>query len=1209
MLDVSAEADPRASALAWMRADLAEPVDPAGRLFAAALLKIGEDHWFWYQRIHHVAIDGYGFSIVIRRVAEVYSALVVGEDPGPSPFEPLDSLIAEERRYRESEKAGKDAEYWRNLLADQPEAATLSGRVRMSADHFLRLPAAAGAETADALAVAAGLSRTIWPDALIAAVGAYVHSMTGARDVLLGLPVMGRLGTVALRVPGMVVNVLPLRLRVTSRTTRDELVAQAAKAVRDLRRHQNHRGEELRRHLRRVGVDRPLFGPMVNIKSFDYDLSFGGAKAEVHNLAAGPVEDLNISVYLDGGDLRFEFDANPALYGEDDLTAHHDRFLRFLRGFAESGADAEIGRIELLAPHERRRILDEWNEPGQEQPSSPATLPELFEEQARRTPDAVAVTFEGGDTTYGELDARATALAHHLIDHGVGPEQLVALALPRSAELVVALLAVLKAGAAYLPLDPGHPAERIAHIVADARPAVLVSDTEHASRLLPSDITRLLLDDPATAEAISAHSQRDPGPGERGRVGPDNAAYVIYTSGSTGRPKGVVIPHRNVVRLFTATEPWFSFDDTDVWTLFHSYAFDFSDLGCQGVPLSSLSWGRRVADMTQGVVTGVDTYAGAYDRQSRERENSSAASPATQRSANEDKAADLQREVERDGGRFRFVGHFSEAPGTSAFGTAERPEFERILNECRAGRLNMIIVYDVSRFSRLKVMDAIPIVSELLALGVTIVSTQEGVFRQGNVMDLIHLIMRLDASHKESSLKSAKILDTKNLQRELGGYVGGKAPYGFELVSETKEITRNGRMVNVVINKLAHSTTPLTGPFEFEPDVIRWWWREIKTHKHLPFKPGSQAAIHPGSITGLCKRMDADAVPTRGETIGKKTASSAWDPATVMRILRDPRIAGFAAEVIYKKKPDGTPTTKIEGYRIQRDPITLRPVELDCGPIIEPAEWYELQAWLDGRGRGKGLSRGQAILSAMDKLYCECGAVMTSKRGEESIKDSYRCRRRKVVDPSAPGQHEGTCNVSMAALDKFVAERIFNKIRHAEGDEETLALLWEAARRFGKLTEAPEKSGERANLVAERADALNALEELYEDRAAGAYDGPVGRKHFRKQQAALTLRQQGAEERLAELEAAEAPKLPLDQWFPEDADADPTGPKSWWGRASVDDKRVFVGLFVDKIVVTKSTTGRGQGTPIEKRASITWAKPPTDDDEDDAQDGTEDVAA
>lgn len=286
--------------------------------------------------------------------------------------------------------------------------------------------------------------------------------------------------------------------------------------------------------------------------------------------------------------------------------------------------------------------------------------------------------------------------------------------------------------------------------------------------------------------------------------------------------------------------------------------------------------------MTQGVVTGVDTYAGAYDRQSRERENSSAASPATQRSANEDKAADLQREVERDGGRFRFVGHFSEAPGTSAFGTAERPEFERILNECRAGRLNMIIVYDVSRFSRLKVMDAIPIVSELLALGVTIVSTQEGVFRQGNVMDLIHLIMRLDASHKESSLKSAKILDTKNLQRELGGYVGGKAPYGFELVSETKEITRNGRMVNVVINKLAHSTTPLTGPFEFEPDVIRWWWREIKTHKHLPFKPGSQAAIHPGSITGLCKRMDADAVPTRGETIGKKTASSAWDPATVM---------------------------------------------------------------------------------------------------------------------------------------------------------------------------------------------------------------------------------------------------------------------------------------------------------------------------------------
>lgn len=600
--------------------------------------------------------------------------------------------------------------------------------------------------------------------------------------------------------------------------------------------------------------------------------------------------------------------------------------------------------------------------------------------------------------------------------------------------------------------------------------------------------------------------------------------------------------------------------------------------------------------MTTGVVTGLSTYAAAYDRQSAERENRSAASPATQRSANEAKALDLQREVERDGNAFRFVGHFSEAPGTSAFGTAERPEFERLLSECRMGRVNTIIVYDVSRFSRLDVMDAIPIVTELLTLGVTIVSTMEGTFRKGNVMDLIHLIMRLDQAHKESSTKSAKILDTKNLARELGGYVGGKAPYGFKLVPTPVEITRNGKTDIVVIQKLAHADHKLTGPFEYEPDVIRWWWAQIKAHKHLPFKPGSNADVHPGSITGLCKRMENDGVPTRGATIGKRTAVSAWDPATVKRILMDPRVAGYAAEVIYTKKADGTNTSKIAGYRIQRDPVTLRPVMLDCGPIIEPAEWHELQEWLQGRGRGKGLSRGQAVLSAMDTLFCECGNVMTSKKGDMPVKDSYRCRRRKAL----PGQHEGDCNVSQAALDKFVAGRIFARLRQAEHDEETLAMLWEAARRFGKLTESPEKSGERASLVAERADAMNALEELYEDRAAGSYSGPVGRKHFRKAEAALTLRLQGAEERLTELEAAEAPTLPLDQWFPEDPGADPTGPGSWWDAASVEDKRAFVKLFVERVEVKKAARWAGQSYPIEERASVTFVRPK--DDDDDAQD-------
>ncbi|RRO19421.1 non-ribosomal peptide synthetase [Saccharopolyspora rhizosphaerae] len=580
VLDFSREADPAARAEEWIRADLNAPVDPArsqddgGRLWTAALCKLGERRWWWYQRVHHVAVDGYGLSIVLRRVAEVYSALAAGEEPGPSPFEGVAALVEDEQKYLASPKAEKDAAYWRELFADQPDVVTLSERSHPTARTFHRQ--VDSTSSLDALGAAAEEARTLWPDALIAAFGAYLHRMTGSSDVVLGLPVMGRMGSVALRVPGMVVNVLPLRLRVEPGTTRDELIVHAAQAVRDLRKHQRYRSERLRRDLRLLGSDRALFGPMLNIKSFDYDLDFAGARGTVHNVAAGPVDDLSVLVRTEGDELCFEFDANPDRYTADELTAHRERFLRFLDAFARSGGDIPVGRIDLLTPDERAKVVDEWNAPvpGFVE-AEPATLPQLFEEQAQRTPESVAVTFEGTSLTYSELDARANQLAHHLIDHGIGPEQLVALALPRSTELVVSLLAVLKAGAAYLPLDPGHPAERIAYVVGDAQPTMLISDREHADRL-PEGITRVLLDDENEIAEIVRHSPRNPKPGERGPLTSEHAAYVIYTSGSTGRPKGVSIPHQNVVRLFTATRPWFGFTGEDVWTLFHSYAFDFS---------------------------------------------------------------------------------------------------------------------------------------------------------------------------------------------------------------------------------------------------------------------------------------------------------------------------------------------------------------------------------------------------------------------------------------------------------------------------------------------------------------------------------------------------------------------------------------------------------------------------------------------------------
>src|SRR5580693_863503 len=205
------------------------------------------------------------------------------------------------------------------------------------------------------------------------------------------------------------------------------------------------------------------------------------------------------------------------------------------------------------------------------------TLPELFEQQVARAPDAVAVVCEGRGLSYAELDARANRLARYLVALGAGPERLVAVAVERSAGLVVALLAVLKSGSAYLPVDPEYPTERIAYMLGDARAMLLVCDQAMAARVPAGDIPRVVVDDEICAAAVAAFPSARLDDGERiARLLSAHPAYVIYTSGSTGRPKGVVVPHHNVMRLVAMTGDWFDFGPGDVWTLFHSYAFDFS---------------------------------------------------------------------------------------------------------------------------------------------------------------------------------------------------------------------------------------------------------------------------------------------------------------------------------------------------------------------------------------------------------------------------------------------------------------------------------------------------------------------------------------------------------------------------------------------------------------------------------------------------------
>ena len=225
--------------------------------------------------------------------------------------------------------------------------------------------------------------------------------------------------------------------------------------------------------------------------------------------------------------------------------------------------------FELLTPAERAEVLGDLAG-GPADFGVPTALHRRFEVQAERTPDAEAVVFEGTALRYGELNERANKLAHRLRGLGVGPDVLVGLCAERSLELVVGILGILKAGGAYLPLDPAYPADRLGLLLEDSGVGVIVAQEQQLLGLPAHDATVVLLD--TDAPEIAQASTENPVDG----AGPENLAYVIYTSGSTGRPKGVPISHANVARLFDATDAWYGFDSSDVWTLFHSFAFDFS---------------------------------------------------------------------------------------------------------------------------------------------------------------------------------------------------------------------------------------------------------------------------------------------------------------------------------------------------------------------------------------------------------------------------------------------------------------------------------------------------------------------------------------------------------------------------------------------------------------------------------------------------------
>ena len=535
--DLRGEPDPMAAARGWMSEDIARPVDLATDvLFGHAVLRVADDRFLWYHRVHHILLDGYGLALVARRVADVYTALARGTEPGPCEFGSLASVLAEDESYRDSAEHARDRDFWVDYHRDRAAPATLVGRTAPLARSVARANAEIDAPTVVALRRVARELRASWTEVLLAAIAGYLHRMTGAMQVALAMPVMLRTGSVALRVPAMVLNVVQLYVDFGDRPDLAAVTGQVREYLRTSRRHHRYRYEELRRDLNLVGSERKLFGPSANIMPFDYGLRFDGEPSVVRNVSAGLVEDMAIDVYdrADGEGLLLAFDGNPNVYTVADLAGHADRFCAFLARLLAS--DGPVATVDLLHGGERT-LLRDWNDTARGLPTG--TVPALLADQVARTPDLPALVASDGTLTFAAFADRVRRLAGRLVDQGVRPGDVVMLLLPRTGDAVVALFATLHAGAAYLPADPDHPPRRLAYLVEDAAPAVVVTTADLATRL-PGGTPTLALDEPADVAALP----------EPAAIGPDHPLCLIYTSGSTGQPKGAWTTHRGMVNLF-----------------------------------------------------------------------------------------------------------------------------------------------------------------------------------------------------------------------------------------------------------------------------------------------------------------------------------------------------------------------------------------------------------------------------------------------------------------------------------------------------------------------------------------------------------------------------------------------------------------------------------------------------------------------------------
>ena len=582
--DLRTALHPQAEADALLHQMELDPIDlENGPHYRFGLLRLAEQDWIYYSLFHHLIIDAPGAAYFTQAMAECYRTRATQFiDRNISWTE----AIAQDTAYKVSPTWEDDKTFWQEKLAGVPSPASLCPKPLKRLD--LSRPLSVTMDMPRALyteitqwGVTTGRSAYA---SFATAVMIYLSKMTGETDVCVGTPTAGRNKNTRSLI-GMLANAVPLRVSVNGAETVSELSRLIARETRIGLRHNRFPYGEIAAMHRQMNLDAP-FTFLINHLVFEQRIDFGDAAGLVETRGAGAIADLELQIFdrSDEGPVQIRLDYNSERYTALQAQEHLSR-LFYLLARLPSLTDTPIATVSILELDEQKQIIKQST--GTPIKLDPAIrhLPELFEAQVDRQPDAAALMYEdqGRPSTlsYAELDERANQLARYLIRQGVGSEQTVSILLRRSPDLIIAMLAVLKTGAAYLPLDPDYPAARLQYLIDDSNSQHVISVAEHLQ--VPEleqafgHQKRIDLEDFAVSLNIQTLDGTKITDTQRLRpLLPDNLAYIIYTSGSTGNPKGVGVPHRGVLNMAHAKDQYLAIQAGDRVLQFASHAFDGS---------------------------------------------------------------------------------------------------------------------------------------------------------------------------------------------------------------------------------------------------------------------------------------------------------------------------------------------------------------------------------------------------------------------------------------------------------------------------------------------------------------------------------------------------------------------------------------------------------------------------------------------------------